>query len=229
MSAPIQTLIPQTDKIKNALFFNAMNIFNTLSFYSPIIICVSIIVFSMFTATMEKAFVYFIWLFIITFIRIIVFKGFSLAKEQTPINPICLTGLSELFIPKDVTYSIYILTFTMTYLIVPMIMVSAQKSVNVMNYGILAFFVAYIALDIFVKQSYSCIPGFFSKLVMGDILSGMFLGGVVAGLIMYGSNLKSYLYINEINSNKEVCSMPSKQQFRCNVFKNGTLVGTSVK
>ena len=53
----------------------------------------------------------------------------------------------------------------------------------------------------------------------------MFLGGVIAGLIMYGSELKSYLYINEINTNKEVCSMPSKQQFKCKVYKDGTLVG----
>ena len=53
----------------------------------------------------------------------------------------------------------------------------------------------------------------------------MFLGGVIAGLIMYGTNLKTYLYINEVNTNKEVCSMPSNQQFKCRVFKDGTLIG----
>ena len=42
---------------------------------------------------------------------------------------------------------------------------------------------------------------------------------------MYGTELKGYLYINEINSNKEVCSMPSKQQFKCKVYKDGALVG----
>jgi hypothetical protein len=45
---------------------------------------------------------------------------------------------------------------------------------------------------------------------------------------MYGSNLKGYLFINEINNNKEVCSMPSKQQFKCSVYKNGELVGSSI-
>ena len=67
--------------------------------------------------------------------------------------------------------------------------------------------------------------GIMSQIVIGDVLSGIFLGGVIAGLIMYGTSLKGYLYINEINSNKEVCSMPSKQQFKCKVFKDGTLVG----
>ena len=214
--------------LQNALFDSTMNILNSLSFYSPIIICVSIVVFSMFTSTMEKAFVFFVWIFIITFIRIIVFKGFksNANKDFVPneIPNICLTGISDLFIPKDVTYSTFILTFTMMYLVTPMIMISKQNNVNVMNYGILAFFLAYIALDLFIKNLLSCIK-LFSSLVIGDVLSGLFLGAVVSGIIMYGSTLKSYLYINEINTNKEVCSMPSKQQFKCRVFKDGTLIG----
>jgi hypothetical protein len=220
----------EKSELQNVLFNNTMNIFNSLSFYSPIIICVSIIVFSMFTSTMEKAFVFFVWIFIITFIRIIVFKGFISSGNGSirAMPEICLTGLSELFIPMDVTYSTFILSFTMMYFITPMLMVSKQNNVNALNYGVLAFFIAYIVLDLFIKNSLSCIPGFLSSLVIGDILSGLFLGGVIAGIIMYGSNLKSYLYINEINSNKEVCSMPSKQQFKCRVFKDGTLVGESV-
>jgi hypothetical protein len=50
-------------------------------------------------------------IFIITFIRIITFKGLSYDKEPVADIPsVCLTGLSELFIPRDVTYSTYILT-----------------------------------------------------------------------------------------------------------------------
>lgn len=218
--------MPTVNEFQNALFNNTMIIINSLSFYAPIIICVSIIAFSMFTATMEKAMVFFIWIFIITFIRIIVFKGLS-SDKNAPIqlDPRCLTGLTEIFIPQDVTYSTYILTFTMMYFIVPMIMVSKQNNINAINYGVLAFFIAYIGLDMFIKNSLQCIPGFFSSLIIGNILSGLFLGAVIAGLIMYGSNMKSYLYINEVNTNKEVCSMPSKQQFKCRVFKDGTLIG----
>jgi len=213
-------------ELQNALFNNTTNIFYSLSFYSPIIICVSIVLFSMLSSTMEKAFVFFVWIFIITFIRIIVFTGLNTNQGSVPneMPNICLTGLSNLFIPKDVTYSTFILTFTMMYLITPMIMISKQNNVNVINYGILAFFLAYIALDLFVKNQLNCIQ-LFSPLVIGDILSGLFLGAIISGIIMYGSTLKSYLYINEINTNKEVCSMPSKQQFKCRVFKDGTLIG----
>ena len=214
------------NEFQNALFNNAMNIVNSLSFYAPIIICVSIVTFSMFTATMEKAMVFFVWIFLITFIRIIIFKGLSTNNSLlTELDPRCLIGLTEIFIPRDVTYSTYILTFTMMYFITPMIMVSKQNNINAMNYGILAFFIGYIALDLFIKNSLKCVPGLFSSIVIGNVLGGMFLGAVIAGLIMYGSNMKSYLYINEVNTNKEVCTMPSKQQFRCNVYKDGTLVG----
>ena len=221
--------MPEKSELQNTLFNNIMNIFQSLSFYSPIIICVSIVLFSMFTATMEKAFVFFVWIFIITFIRIIVFKGLKSGNDPAIALPeVCVTGLSQLFIPMDVTYSTYILTFTMMYFITPMVMISKQNKINALNYGVLAFFIAYIVLDLFIKNSLSCIPGFFSSLVIGNVLSGLFLGGIIAGVIMYGSNLKSYLYVNEINANKEVCSMPSKQQFRCSVFKNGEIVGSSI-
>ena len=218
--------MPAVNEFQNALFNNAMNIINSLSFYAPIIICVSIVAFSMFTATMEKAMVFFVWIFLITFIRIIIFKGLSSDNGLlTELDPRCLTGLTEIFIPRDVTYSTYILTFTMMYFITPMIMVSKQNNINAINYGVLAFFIGYIALDLFIKNSLKCVSGLFSSLVIGNVLGGMCLGAVIAGLIMYGSNMKSYLYINEVNTNKEVCTMPSKQQFRCNVYKDGTLVG----
>ena len=209
--------------LQNTLFDNITQICYSLSFYSPIIICVSIVLFSMFTSSIGKAFAFFVCIAIITFIRIIVFKGLN-TLEPNQIPSICSTGLSELFIPQDITYSTFILTFTMMYLITPMIMISTQNKMNFINYKILAFFLSYIALDLFVKNQLNCIQ-LFSSLVIGNILSGLFLGAVISGIIMYGSTLKSYLYINEINTNKEACSRPSKQQFKCRVFKDGTLIG----
>jgi hypothetical protein len=180
----------------------------------------------MFTSKIEKAFVFFMWIFVITFLRIIVFRGFSASSLfQSAASPKCKTGVSEIFVSDDFTYSVYILTFSMMYFIVPMIMVSSQSKTNVMNYGILAFFIAYISLDLYIKRHLECVTSLFSKLVVGDIVSGSFLGGFISGVIMYGSTLKGYLFINEMNSNKEVCSMPSKQQFKCKVYKDGTLIG----
>lgn len=198
------------------LFNNVMNIFTSLSFYSPLIILSSVFIFSMFTGTLVKFGWYLLWCFVLTCLRWIIFK-----PTDEGINAICNT-----FIPKDYTYSTYILTFTMMYFIFPMIMVSKQSNSNSMNYGVIALFVAYITLDLFIKKSYLCISGFFSSLVLTNVLAGMFLG-VCISLMMYSTQLKEYLYMNEVNSNREVCSMPSKQTYRCNVYKNGELVGSS--
>ena len=218
-------MLTSTKDLQNVLFSNTMNIFNSLSFYSPIIISVSIVVFSMFTGTMIKSFIFFGWLFLITFIRIIALKGLDNSQTNNNIPPICLTGLTEMFIPKDVTYSTYILSFSMMYFIIPMVMVSTQFKTNAINYGVLAFFIAYIVLDLFVKHTLSCIPSIFSRNVVCSLLGGLFLGSLISGIIMYGSGAKKYLFINELNTNKEVCSMPSKQQYKCKMYRNGELVG----
>ena len=216
---------------QNAVLTNSMNILNSLSFYSPLIICISVILFSMLTVTLEKAFVFFIWVFLITFLRICIISVknmYSSSLHVQEIPEICLTGLTQMFIPRDVTYSTYILCFTLMYFLMPMIMVSIDSKMNTINYGVLAFFISYIVLDLFIKKNLSCIPSLFSSTVIMDIIGGLGLGALIAGVIMYGTTLKSYLYINEINPNKEVCSMPSKQQFRCSVYKNGELVGSSI-
>uniref|UniRef100_A0A6C0KNS4 Uncharacterized protein n=1 Tax=viral metagenome TaxID=1070528 RepID=A0A6C0KNS4_9ZZZZ len=210
---------------QNSILNNSMNILYSLSFYAPIIICVSIFMFSMFTNTITKAGVFFLWIFVITFLRIIIFRGIGTNNSGQEMPNICLTGVSEIFIPKDITYSTYILSFTLMYLLMPMIMLSSQSKINVINYVILAFFIFYIAFDLGIKYRLSCIGSLFSGLIIGDILSGLFLGGVIAGPLMYGTALRQYLYINELNSNKEVCSMPSKQQFRCSVYRNGEIIG----
>jgi hypothetical protein len=215
-----------SDTVKNTVMGSSMNLLYSLSFYSPLIILISVLLFSIFTGSITKVAWYYLWVFVITFLRVILFKSTGYSDESIP--EICSTGVTDIFIPKDVTYSTYILTFTMMYFFFPMVMVSNQSNINVINYGVLAFFIAYIMLDLFIKSSLHCIPSFFSKLIIGNIVSGLFLGGVIAGIIMYGSNLKGYLFINEVNNNKEVCSMPSKQQFKCSVYKNGELVGSSI-
>lgn len=199
------------------LFKSSMNIINSLSFYSPLIIISSVFIFSMFTSTLSKFSWFLLWGFVITCLRMMVYKPGDMGKP-----PICNT-----FIPYDYTYSTYILSFTMMYFILPMIMISKQNNVNMINYSVLALFIGYILLDLFIKKSAFCIESYFSKSVLIDVLSGAFFG-VFTSLMMYSTTLKQYLFINEVNSNGEVCTMPSKQQFKCSLYKNGELVTSSI-
>jgi len=52
--------------------------------------------------------------------------------------------------------------------------------------------------------------------------------GSFISLLMYSSLLKKYLYINKINSNREICSLPSRQHFKCNLYRDGTIVSSSI-
>lgn len=201
---------------------NATKLFSPLSFYSPLIICVSMIYFSVFTGTLDKALAFFMFLFLCTSIRTGFIYMMGKPNDFVLKNPICLTGLTEIIIPKDITYSTFIILYTMVYLIVPLKFISKQTKLNMLNYKIIFFFSFYFALDLFVKSSFDCIVD--TTLIIRDVAFALFLGMGVTSL-MYGTRLKSYLYINEVNSNGEVCSVPTKQQFKCNVYKNGELVG----
>jgi hypothetical protein len=214
------------NQTNNVSITTITNIFYSLSFYSPLIITTSIIVFSLFSSSLEKGLLFLLWLFVITFLRVIILKIVQMSMKTVPhtLPPICLTGLTDIFIPNDVTYSTYVLAFAMFYFIMPMIMVSAQSNINAMNYYVLAFFIAYIAFDLFIKCSLLCIPTIISVNILSELIAGMGLGAIIAGPIMYGTSLRNMLFINEVNSNKEVCSMPSKQKFKCSLYKNGELI-----
>lgn len=214
----------ENEKIKNIITTLA-----PLSFYSPVIIMSGLLIFSVFSSAYGKLNMYFLWAFVATFLRI----GFLMLKQymqqpnkmKMPLNPICYTGVTGIFVPDDVTYSTYILAFTMAYLLTPLVMISTQSKTDAMNYLALAFFIIYILFDLLIKYSFSCVRGF-AAVIFGDLLSGLTIGVGVAVLLY--SYAKNFLYINEINSNKEVCSTPSKQQFKCSVYKGGQLVSSSI-
>lgn len=57
-----------------------------------------------------------------------------------------------------------------------------------------------------------------------NVMTGLSLSAAIVTL-MYAGGSSKYLFFNETQSNKEVCSMPKNQTFKCNVFKNGELIG----
>ena len=62
---------------------------------------------------------------------------------------------------------------------------------------------------------------------MGELFLNVLLGLVVSGAAvtsMYAGGSGKYLFFNEVSSNKEVCSQPKKQTFKCSLFRNGELI-----
>jgi hypothetical protein len=89
------------------------------------------------------------------------------------------------------------------------------------------FFAFYIIFDIAVKKSLNCIQNILSFSFFGDLLGGILLGVLISGGLMMTS-LKNNLFINELISDKKVCSVPANQKFKCSVYKNGQLVSSTI-
>ena len=62
---------------------------------------------------------------------------------------------------------------------------------------------------------------------VSDLFLNILLGATSAALIvtmMYAGGSGKYLFFNEVSSNKDVCYQPSKQTFKCSLFRNGELI-----
>ena len=62
--------------------------------------------------------------------------------------------------------------------------------------------------------------------VLGTLV-GLVMGGVWYS-IFHMSGYDSLLYFDELKSNNVQCSRPSKQSFKCSVYKNGQLISSNV-
>jgi uncharacterized membrane protein YukC len=71
-----------------------------------------------------------------------------------------------------------------------------------------------------IKMYKRCIPS------TVDLLLNVIFGIGIAAIIVLLIVPSQYLFFNQISSNKEICTMPSKQTFKCNVYKNGELIGS---
>jgi len=63
---------------------------------------------------------------------------------------------------------------------------------------------------------------------MGDLFLNVLLGASCSALIvtlMYVGGSGKYLFFNETSSDKEMCYQPSNQTFKCQMYKNGELIG----
>ena len=110
------------------------------------------------------------------------------------------------------------IAFTTAYLVLPM------KYNNQMNYVVLSFLLCLFGLDAYTNIYNKCTtPG-------GSILGGLvgFILGAVWFSIFHYSGYSSLLYFDELMSNKVVCARPSKQTFKCSVYKNGNLISSNI-
>ena len=109
-----------------------------------------------------------------------------------------------------------IISFTLAYLLMPMIYISS------LNYSLIIFISALLGIDGISKKLNGCntIVGILTGTIVGFVL------GVVYFIPFYHQS-PELLFFNNEPSNNVICSRPKKQTFKCQVFRNGELVANT--
>jgi hypothetical protein len=182
-----------------------LNAYNLGIFYSPIIIVIIVIGYSL-VFQGYKGLIYLAIVLLMTVVRMFVYNRYV----ADPLgNSVC--DQLQFGSYGNSSLSAFIFGFTIIYLILPMI---NNDDLNVL---FLVGWVSYLMFDFFTRMMYKCLKS-------TDYLINLFLGSLIGAAwvyIMYQIQSGKYLFFNEFSANKETCSMPSKQQFKCFVMQNG--------
>jgi len=114
--------------------------------------------------------------------------------------------------------STVIIAFTIAYLTLPM------KYNKQMNYVVLIFLLCLLGIDIITKVQNKCTS--YPGTILGAIVG--FLLGTMWYVLFKSLGYSSLLYFDELRSDNVQCSMPTKQTFKCQVYKNGELISSNI-
>lgn len=194
------------------LFFQPYNLVVFLAFYSPIVLCMVMLSLS-FVFQNFKGFVFIAILLAVSLTRHYFYK-FNGAQTVVPDGSICTSIQFTEY--GNATFSAFVFAFTTMYVAMPMFFNGDY------NFYVLAGLITYFFVDVLIKISKKC------TIQMNELFINA-LAGITASAafvwLMYTGGSSKFLFFNEMSSNKEVCSMPKKQTFKCQVYKDGTLVG----
>ena len=196
-----------------------MNIVTFLMFYSPIIISVFVLSIS-FISQNFKGLIYLAFLIFLSLIRSFVI--FSTYNEKNSANtqyksPNDICNMIQYSKYGNAGFSIFVTSFTFMYLCMPMFMN------NNINFSLFGGLLAYLIADIAIRYSKKCIVSVSN--IIFNIIGGASLGAFIPWLF-YTSGGANFMFFNEINGNKDVCSMPQKQKFVCKTYRNGELISS---
>jgi hypothetical protein len=196
------------------LMYQPFNLVVLLTFYSPIIVALGVLSMS-FIFQNFKGFIYLGFLLGVSVLREFLLMIFGAKSEITP-NKVC--NMAQYSKYGNAGFSVFVLSFTVLYICLPMFL---NDDVNFWIFGGL---LAYLLIDIFIRYTKQCITTYTE--ILFNVATGAFSGAIIPAMMYVGGSSK-YLFFNEISSNKEICSMPKKQQFKCNVYKNGELIAAT--
>jgi hypothetical protein len=192
------------------------NLFQYISFTAPILVIFFITLFSIMQNNLEKGLIFNMGIVILSTI-VYILKNVIRNKQSDHASPFCnvipgpFTVASDGIIFNAPSMSTSILSFSSTYLIYPML------NNNQHNYTLLVFLIGITSINAVVEYNQQCSD------IMG-IVFGLLLGIIFAIVyynILYMSKKSNLVYFSDPISNNVQCSKPTKQNFKCEVYKDG--------
>jgi hypothetical protein len=205
-AAPIQTAVP----IPNTVIPN-YDLFKTFGFLFPIFLGVFMIMSSFFNQDLKGL----IWLLGSLVCCSIIYGVQRLKWFKTLTAGACSNPFIQNKEYNSPSMSSAFIIFTVVYLFIPMYTMSSW------NFFVVGLLLWFFIFDALFKIQTLCTP------LLGVIMGTLIGGGV--GLLYYGliQNINPKLvYYQMSSSNKDYCSKPKDQQFKCSVYKNGEFIST---
>jgi hypothetical protein len=200
-----------------AIQLNFTNILELFSFFSPLLLGFFLVMSSLFNQNL-KGLVYLAGVLIATAINIFFMNQLESPKLDGAAFSCDFVGLPIMSKFNSPAPTSLFIAFTIAYLVLPM------QYNNQMNYVILISLLCLLVVDGITRVNKKCTTA-----------GGSFLGalvGLILGATWYTlfhiSGYDSLLYFDELQSNNVMCTKPSKQSFKCSVYKNGELVSSNI-
>jgi hypothetical protein len=195
---------------------NLKNIYAYFSSLSPLYISAYLLISSISNGDIGKAGMYLAGLVMVLFIHSIIamsiggeYEKTNSSKYKLECNFIQVPLLSNYMIPN---LNSTLLAFIFTYLIMPM------QTYNSYNVVLLTIIAAFFGINAISKVLHGCttLVGILISLVIG------FLIGFAWYSIVLTSNPKLLFF--GADGGEPICSRPSKQTFKCKVYRNGEVI-----
>lgn len=204
-----------------AITFSLTNILSLTSFVSPLIVSFFMILYSIINDNIVKGLIYLIGLIILTFFTRVLKNSLQNKQDKEIASPFCNILPDPFTLSKDndiynsPSLSTTILAYSASYILFPMILNGYT------NASLITFFVFILGVNGGVEIQNVCTPP--SGILFGLIIGSLF--GIFYYTLLSASGNKSLGYFTEVPSNNIQCAKPGKQQFKCNMYKNGKLIG----
>ena len=197
-----------------SLNLSITNITHIISIMSPILISFFLIMSSIFNQDV-KGIIFIMGAMMAMVVNVI---AMNLIKQKRDENEAFACNIFDIpFMTKynSPSPSSVFISFSMVYILLPMIF---NKNINI---PVIIFFLSLLLIDSYSKVLKRCTNflGAFMGIALGSILGALWYS------LFKSSGNSALLYYDELKSNTSICNKPSRQTFKCRVFKNGELLG----